>query len=145
MTLFGTVGGADDSSGESEGEEEVESWPMEAFDAHSFLAGTPPFSEQQPRLLLPNYHTGLPVDSDLTALPLGPERLFRSQAVTVRRLLSEVLSVPRGGIFVLRRIVELPNGVDREVLLADLHWTDVHDLGDVAHLVSSGPLSPRRL
>ena len=118
---------------------------MEAFAVHSFLAGIPPFPEQQPRLPLPNYHPGLPADSDLTALPLGPERLFHSQAATMRQLLSEPLSVSRGGIFVLRRIMELPNGVDREVLLADLRWTDVHDLGDVAHLVSSEPLSPRRI
>ena len=39
----------------------------------------------------------------------------------------------------------MPNGVDREVLLADLRWTDAHDSGDVVGLVSSGPLSPRQL
>ena len=27
----------------------------------------------------------------------------------------------------------------------DLRWTDVHDLGGVANLVSSGPLSPQRI
>ena len=145
MTLFGTVRDTGDSPGESEGEEEEESQSMEAFDAHSFLAGGPPFPEQPPRLPLPNYHPDLPADSDLTALPLGPEQLFHSQAATVRRLLSPVLSVPPSGVFVLRRIVEMPNGVDREVLLADLRWTDAHDFDDVASLVSSGPLSPRRI
>ena len=93
---------------------------MEAFDAHIILAGAPLFPEQPPRFPLPNHHPDLPADSNLTALPLGPERLFHSQAATVRRLLSEVLSVPLDGVFVLRRIVELPNGVGREVLLADL-------------------------
>ena len=110
---------------------------MEAFDVHSFFAGALPFPEQQPRLPLPNYHPDLPADSDLTALPLGPERLFHSQGATVRRPLSEVLSVPFGGVFVLRRIVELPNGAGREVLLVDLRWTDVYDFGHVASLVSS--------
>ena len=51
----------------------------------------------------------------------------------------------RDEILVLRRIVELPSGVDREVLLMDLRWTDVHDLIGVVHLVSSGPLSPRHI
>ena len=74
---------------------------MEAFAVHSFLAGTPPFPEQQPRLPLPNYHPGHPADSDLTALPLGPERLFHSQVAAVRQVLSKPLSVPRDEILVL--------------------------------------------
>ena len=53
--------------------------------------------------------------------------------------------MPLGGVFILRRIVELSNGFDREVLLADLRWTNVHDFGDVSSFVSSGPLSSRRL
>ena len=55
------------------------------------------------------------------------------------------LSVPLDETLVLRRIVELPSGVDREVLLVDLRWTDVHDLGGVANLVSSWPFSPWRI
>ena len=118
---------------------------MEVFAAHSFLAGTPSLPEQLPCPPLPNYYPGHPADSDLTTLPLWPERLFHSRVATMWQLLSEPLSVPLDAILVLRRIVELPSGVDREVLLVDLRWTDVHDLGGVAHLVSSGPLSPWRL
>ena len=118
---------------------------MEVFVVHSFLAGTPPLPGQLPRLPLPNYHPGQFVDSDLTTLPLGPERLFHSQVAIMRQLLSVPLSVPLDGILVLKRIVELLSGVDRELLLVDLRWTDVHDFGGVAHLVSSGPFSPRRI
>ena len=51
---------------------------MEVFVVHSFLAGTPPLPGQLSRLPLPNYHPGQLADLDLTALPLGPERLFQS-------------------------------------------------------------------
>ena len=40
--------------------------------------------------------------------------------------------------------MELPDGVDREILLVDLRWANVHELGKVTRLVYSGPLSPRR-
>ena len=143
ISMSSPAGGPAEPPEEDEGDEEAESQLMEVFVAHSFLAGTPPLPGQLPRPPLSNYRPGQLEAVGLTALLPGAERLFHSQVATMRQLLSRLLSVLLAEILVLRRVVELPSGVGREVLLVDLRWTDVHDLDRVALLVSSGPLSSR--
>ena len=117
---------------------------MEFFAVQSFLAGTPPLHEQRPQPPLPSYGPNRLAAEDPMALPPGAERLFHLQVATMRQLLSDILSVTLGEVFVLRRDLELLGGVDREILLVDLRWANVHDLGEVTRLVSSGLCSPRR-
>ena len=129
---------------EDEDNEEEKNLPMEFFAIQSFLAGTPSLHEQCPQPPLPSCRPNRLAPAGSMALPPGAERLFHSQVAKLRQFLSGVLLVALGEILVLRRVLELPGGVDCKILLMDLRCVNVHALGEMARLVSSAPFSPWR-
>ena len=92
---------------------------------------------------LPDFGRDFPDPPDPLAPAPGAARLFHSQVAAWWQLLSGVLSVGADVVFVVWRTLELPGGVDREMLLVDLRWADVRGLVELAGLVSLGQFSPR--